>query len=230
MEKRQPYNSEFINGLYQHVLFYREKGFDQDYEVRLDNLSVVPRTNNPDLFFGYEACICEWSTELTILLYKGTSRVADKYIFVLKETSIEGGYSQAQVDALIERTKRDYQYGAEMKELRRKVKEQKKAIKYLRAALESKENDSSEQVTDLITTVSGIFNKESTTKVEEMPNSTPVNGISTAQLSSILEQYRLSLGEETFEALLGTSLTMAQQPQLIPPVRAFITQQQENES
>jgi hypothetical protein len=40
-----------------------------------------------------------------------------------------------------------------------------------------------------------------------------------------LKDYREQLGEQTFQELLGTMLTMAQRPELITQVRTFITNQ-----
>lgn len=239
MESKQPYNTEIIQRLYEQLCFLRRQGNSRDYEIRLDYLTVIPRTDNTDVFYSYEACLGEWTKELSIWIYKGSSRVADKYTFVLKESEADkGGYTQIQVDALIARTKRDYAQGMEMSQLRSKVKEQKKTIKKLRTALEAKQNDTSGQVASLIaslgktTLLDGALNKgeeqKQTGQSGNEPN--PINGLDTTQLVSALEHYRKELGEIDFQAVLGTAMTLAQNPNLIVPVRTFIQQQTDNES
>lgn len=234
MERRQPYNTEIIQRLYEQLCFLQRQGNSRDYEIRLDHLTVVPRTNNTDVFYSYEACLGEWTQELSVWIYKGSSRVADKYAFILKEPETEkGGYTQIQVDALIARTKRDYAQGMEMSELRSKVKRQKRTIKQLRNALEAKEKDTSGQVAGLISSLSktslldGVLNTkdhpEQTGK--PVPDSESINGLDTSQLIAVFAQYQKKLGQTDFEAVLGIAMTLAQNPKLITPVREFIQQQ-----
>ena len=240
MENRQPYKPEIIQRIYEQLCFLDKQGQSRDYEIRLDQFTVVPRTKVPGTFFNYETCIDEWTKEVSMWLYKGASRVADKYIFVLKEELNEGGYTQAQVEALIARTKRDFAQGLEMSELRQKIKRQKKTIKTLKVALQTNQNDSSGQVANLISSLGksslfeGALNSQDQTqqaaKVVEPAESKELHGYSTNQLVAILEEYRLKLGEMSFQTLIGTTLMLAEHPKLITPVRALINQQLNNES
>lgn len=234
MERKQPYNTEIIQRLYEQLCFLQKQGNSRDYEIRLDHLTVVPRTNNPDVFYSYEACLGEWTQELSVWIYKGSSRVADKYAFVLRESETEkGGYTQIQVDALIARTKRDYAQGMEMSELRSKVKRQKRTIKQLRKALETKENDTSGQVAGLISSLSkttlldGVLSTKDHPGQNEkpVPDSATINGLDTSEWVNVFAHYKRELGEMDFEAVLGIALTLAQNPKLIAPVREFIQQQ-----
>ena len=234
MERKQPYNTEIIQRLYEQLCFLQKQGNSRDYEIRLDHLTVVPRTNNTDVFYSYEACLGEWTQELSVWIYKGSSRVADKYAFVLREPESEkGGYTQIQVDALIARTKRDYAQGMEMSELRSKVKRQKRTIKQLRKALETKENDTSGQVAGLISSLSkttlldGVLSTKDHPGQNEkpVPDSATINGLDTSELVNVFAHYKKDLGEVDFEAVLGIALTLAQNPKLIAPVREFLQQQ-----
>ena len=240
MENRQPYKPEIIQRIYEQLCFLEKQGQCRDYEIRLDQFTVVPRTNIPGSFFNYEACIDEWTKEVSIWLYKGASRVADKYTFVLKEEINEGGYTQAQVEALIARTKRDFAQGLEMSELRQKIKRQKKTIKSLKVALQTNQNDSSGQVANLISSLgkSPLFEgvllsqdqTQQTAKGLESTGSNQLHGYSTDQLAAILEEYRLKIGEMTFQTLIGTTLMLAEHPELIVTVRNLINQHLNNES
>ncbi|WP_300664804.1 hypothetical protein [Fluviicola sp.] len=234
MERKQPYNTEIIQRLYEQLCFLQKQGNSRDYEIRLDHLTVVPRTNNTDVFYSYEACLGEWTQELSVWIYKGSSRVADKYAFILRESETEkGGYTQIQVDALIARTKRDYAQGMEMSELRSKVKRQKRTIKQLRKALEAKEHDTSGQVAGLISSLSktnlldGVLNTKDHQERNEqpVPDSATINGLDTSELVNVFAHYKKELGEVDFEAVLGIALTLAQNPKLVAPVREFIQQQ-----
>lgn len=237
MERRQAYDQGTIERLHNQLAFLRQNGNSRDYEIRIDQLTVVPRTDNPDVFFSYEACLSEWTQELAVWIYKGASRVAEKYVFVLRESHNQTtGYTQAQVDALITRAKRDYLHGQEVSELRQKVKRQKKTIKALKQALETRP-ENPDQVTHLLSSIgnsnllAGILGKEQQPQDQKASSEQPtINGLDNAQIISVLEYYRQKLDEETFQAVLGTVLTLAQQPELIQPVRAFIQQHNRNEN
>lgn len=241
MEQRQAYNMDHIQRLHAHLEFLAHNQTPRDYDVRVDELIVVPRTNDPTRFFNYEDCIFDWTKEVTFFLYKGASRVAEKYTFVLKDEQSSGTYTQAQVDAQVARIVRLAKQDAAYQDLLKKCKRRKRKIRELEAQLQQKEESRMpDQFSDLISLLSkSLTPQNSTDKVESPLGSTTTqdtssqgseqkeeeqeNSLSMAAVISILEAYRKQLGETQFQALLGTMLVMGQQPELIPQVREFIT-------
>ena len=71
---------------------------------------------------------------------------------------------------------------------------------------------------------------QQTAKEVESTRLNQLHGYSTDQLAAILEEYRLKIGEMTFQTLLGTTLMLAEHPELIVTVRNLINQHLNNES
>ena len=77
----------------------------QDYEIRVDDMRVVPRTNNPELFDSYEDFITEQTRSVMVMLYEGVSRKNTKYLFHLKEEDMpkqeQKGLSGTEVEKIV---------------------------------------------------------------------------------------------------------------------------------
>ncbi|MNY41155.1 hypothetical protein D3C86_1759440 [compost metagenome] len=82
------------------------------------------------------------------------------------------------------------------------------------------------------TLLDGVLNTKDHQGQNEKPvtDSEPINGLDTSQLITVFAHYKKELGDADFQAVLGTAMTLAQNPKLITPVRAFIQQQTDNES
>ncbi len=207
-----------------------------DYEVRIDDRVAVPRTNDPGKFQEYMYFLTEDSREMTVLFYKGNSRVSDKTVLVISdkpaaapvptlEQRVEAALAQERADVL-----RKYEMDTLKRirdEQREKIRKLKRKVKKLKAAVAAAGSESAglaKVLKDLAASpkVKGLFNVQG-----------EGNGSGAADLGALpdemivgyLKEYRETLGEQTFQELLGTTLTMAQQPELIAKVRAFITDQ-----
>jgi hypothetical protein len=225
MESREPYSFERIEELYEHLVFRAQSGQPIDYEIRIDHLVVVQRTNDPERFHEFEPQLRDTTRELYVVLFKGTSRKSDKHCFVLQEIAEPQSFQQ-QLEEAIRREKEALLIRLEMEYLRKKVKSQKRTIKDLKRTIEQhgasgegianvlKELSSSPMVKDLL---KGKSPNTDTAALGALPNE---------EIVSVIEHYRNHLGEETFQALLGTMLALAQSPKLIPEVRQFITSKQ----
>ena len=100
------YNSERLEFIKQLLINSVETGKPQDYEIRVDDMRVVPRTNNPDLFENYEDFITEQTRRVLVMLYEGVSRKNAKYLFHLKEEDMpkqeqKGLSGKAEVEKII---------------------------------------------------------------------------------------------------------------------------------
>lgn len=64
-----------------------QSGRKPQFEVWVDNLPIVPRTENLSMFESYTQHIGSESKELKIIVYQGKSNHNDKYIFRLQDDS-----------------------------------------------------------------------------------------------------------------------------------------------
>lgn len=68
-----------------HLETQAEKGPAKFYEIYVDNLKAVPKTDSPQDFDGYENYLNSDSSELKIIIYNtGSSPRNDQYVFSLK--------------------------------------------------------------------------------------------------------------------------------------------------
>jgi hypothetical protein len=223
MESREPYSLERIEELYEHLVFQAEKEQPLDYEIRIDHLVVIRRTNNSVRFYDFESQLKETSCELRVIIFKGNSRKSDKYCFVVREVAEPQSFQQ-QLEQAVKREKEAMLTRMEMDYLQKKVKDQKKTIKDLKHALEQRggaESGMADVLKELSGSqlVKGMFAGKS---ISDDP--TALGALPNDEIFNVIQHYRTELGEESFQELLGTMLAMAQSPSLIPKVRTFITQ------
>lgn len=132
---KQKYDPAKIEKLAGYLRIYHEKRQPIDYEILIDGLKAVRRTNDPEMFSTFENFIEADSKGLEILFYNGSSNVHEKRIFFFDDEKKESGLSGVEVQHLvqegIDKSKRDHQYDQLVKdkaELERKVTELEKEI------------------------------------------------------------------------------------------------------
>jgi hypothetical protein len=233
METREAYKTDRLLEIQEYLITQDSLNNKRDYEIRLDNIIAVRRNNEPKRFFDFEEQLKESTSEVLVLIYKGNSRVADRYCFVLREKvslpSIEDQIQEAlkrEKEAMLTRFEMDY--------LRKKIKDQKQTIKELRKTLQNADNngqDLSKVLKDLTGNpmVRKLFNSNPINPDSAKSPSGALGALPDSEILSVLSHYRTALGEEVFQSLLGTVLTLAQRPELIPKVREFISSQSEKQ-
>jgi len=82
---KMPYNSEKVALLKQLLLNSKESGKPIDYEIRVDGMRAVPRTDDPEQFDRHEDFIDADTGSVTIMLYEGASRNNNRHIFLMKD-------------------------------------------------------------------------------------------------------------------------------------------------
>lgn len=97
---KDKYSDTKINLIYQMLLGEKEAGNPKEYDIRIDELKVVSRTNDPERFFAHEDFIQENTRNVTVCLYDGASRRCTRYILLLTDEEP----SKQQALAGIERT------------------------------------------------------------------------------------------------------------------------------
>jgi len=143
---------KYSDGIIQHlqeILFAENsKGTPKDFEVRIDNGRIIPRTKVVDLFETFPAQIKPESLTVTVIIYRGASQHNDTYVMYLRETpfgpTLDGTDIDEQVAAKLAEQEKNYKLSGLQKtnrKLRRKLKTKKKYIAKLEdTILENKAN------------------------------------------------------------------------------------------
>ena len=130
---KMPYNSEKVALLKQLLLNSKESGKPIDYEIRVDGMRAVPRTNDPEQFDRHEDFIDADTGSVTIMLYEGASRNNNRHIFLMKDEPksepknkpLSGIEVDKMVNEKVEEIKQQMKYD----QLKKENQEQKEEIK-----------------------------------------------------------------------------------------------------
>lgn len=76
---KEKYNANRINLLYQMLLNDKEQGQPREYDIKVDDLKIVQRTNDPERFHMHEEFVQPETKNITINIYDGNSRRCTKY-------------------------------------------------------------------------------------------------------------------------------------------------------
>lgn len=143
---------KYSDGIVQHlqeILFAEQaKGNPKDYEVRIDNARVIPRTKVVDLYETFPALIKPESLTVSVIIYRGGSQHNDTYVMYLRDlpfgASLDGPDVDQQVAAKLKEQEKDFRLSGLVKKnrnLQRKLKRKKKYIAKLEdTILEQKAN------------------------------------------------------------------------------------------
>jgi hypothetical protein len=136
-----------INLLKNHLILSASKHTPKFYEIFVDNLKAVPKTDNPDEFEGFEEYLTPDTSFIKVIIYcTGLSPRNDQYFFSLKaqnqqeafESGLDGislkAYSQNE---LVELKSAKIQKTAEQEE----IKNLKKQITELNTELQTSQED-----------------------------------------------------------------------------------------
>lgn len=76
---KEKYSSNRINLLHQMLLNDAEQGHPRDYDIKVDELKVIQRTDDPERFFSHEEFVQPETGCITVNIYDGNSRRCTKY-------------------------------------------------------------------------------------------------------------------------------------------------------
>ncbi len=130
---KMPYNSEKIALLKQLLLNSRENGKPIDYEIRVDGIRAVPRTNDPEQFDRHEDFIDVDTGSVTIMLYEGASRNNNRHIFLMKDEPKpepkNKSLSGVEVDKMVNEKVEEIKQQMMNDQLKKENQEQKEELK-----------------------------------------------------------------------------------------------------
>lgn len=230
------YSEGAIRHLRNRLALKQKNGIRFEYEIRVDNEPVTPRSSDLEGFFSFQEFIFASSENLEIWVYIGSSRRYDKYIFELKQKPVtqEADFEVLLAEAL-RKQKMEFdlqELNKELKDSKEKNKDLKEDNKELKQRIRQLEEDAKN--TNIVSGVLGMLKQNVLEKSAANLNplngaetaseneSTILNGFADSEVLSVLKTIHQNLGDELFQTFLGTALTLGQNPTLIPPVRELI--------
>jgi hypothetical protein len=124
LASKQKYEQGKIDKLAEYLRLYNQKGQAIDYEIIVDGLRVVRRTNDPEMFSAHEAFITGDTKSIEVLFYTGTSNNNERHIFTLSDEVKTEGLGivdferriREQVTEQVDHHKREVEYNDLLKE------------------------------------------------------------------------------------------------------------------
>ena len=118
------YDAEMVENIYQQLKTCEAAGEPMEYEVRVDQQRVVPRTTKSALFYSFDPFVKASTRSVEIVYYTGESNFNERYIFWFEgaaasgsNESTEGSLSGFEPEIKIrERVKKEYELTNLLKE------------------------------------------------------------------------------------------------------------------
>lgn len=162
------YDAEMVENIYQQLKTCEEAGEPMEYEVRVDQQRVVPRTTKSALFYSFDPFVKASTRSVEIVYYTGESNFNERYIFWFdgagtgsSSESSEGGMAGFEPEIKIrERVKKEYELTHLLKEkeslldeisdLEDELEEREEENEKLKGALEEERAKSTDMWNSLI--------------------------------------------------------------------------------
>lgn len=221
MVKTLTYNSANIQMLYDNLVNLKTQGVSQDFEIRVDDLIIIPRTSDLSKFFLFKKSLTEFSNEVVFILYKQKSRRNDKYILVRRRNVSHGPNmtQQEYIDSEIAKALKIRERELELTRLEEETKSQRQTIKELRVKVAELKAKSKGEIMELLQVLNQQFGNKSDSSQDD--NQT-INGIPRNEIVMMIAQARKNYGDEIFGEVLGIAMKTAENPQIIEEVKQFI--------
>ena len=82
---KEVYSANRVNLIYQLLKNEADNGTPKEYDVKVDELKVVSRTNDPERFYSHEEFVLPETRNITINIYDSKSHRCTRYILLLRE-------------------------------------------------------------------------------------------------------------------------------------------------
>lgn len=134
---KQKYDPVKVSKLAEVLRFHHEKGNAMDYEIILDGLKVVRRTNDPALFSIFENFVSADTRLLEVVLYPGASNNNEKHLFTFteeKEQGLSGIEIDHRIQEQVQKERKEWEFELLKKEhgeLKEEVEELEKEVERL---------------------------------------------------------------------------------------------------
>ena len=135
------FDQQKVDNLKTHLDSSAKKGTPKTYEIHVDGVKAVMKTDDPNEFYNYEAYMKEDTNEIKVIIYgSNNSPRNDQYSFSLKAKSqkealdfgLDGfsskAYSQSDIREMVAKRAKQIEDSEELEMLRIKVKDQEKKL------------------------------------------------------------------------------------------------------
>lgn len=217
MTKTLPYNAVNLKKIYNNLVTLDIQGVPKDFEVRIDDFTVIHRTNDLSKFYLLQKSITNYSCELNIILYKGKARRYDKYIFYINNNQSPDPnlstdeYVKKKVAEIVATREKEREFNR----LNEENTSQKQLIVELKKENEELKAKNKGELKEMLQMLGTQFNTSATA-----PND--LNGIPNDQLMKMIADARKKFGDEVFKDIMGIALITGENPAIIKDVIKFI--------
>jgi len=144
------FDQQKVDNIFNHLEASAKKGTPKPYEVHVDGVKAVMKTEDPSEFYNYEAYMKENTDQVKFIIYgSNNSPRNDQYAFSMKaqtqnealEFGLDGfatkAYSQNDIKEMVAKRQKQLEEQEELERLRLKVKEQEKQLEENKITLET---------------------------------------------------------------------------------------------
>ena len=216
MIHRLIYNSENIDMIYNSLSNLLSQGKPKDFEIKIDGLTVVHRTDRINKFSLYRKSMFESTNEVAFIIYNGTSRVNDKYILT---RNLLANTSQIDIGEEVRRIVKQKQHEQEFQRLKEVEVKHKQKIQKLKSKIEDLESQKSGDLKEVLGAISLLLPSPDNNGTEIDPE--------TKKMVELIKFFKKKHGKKTFDEALAIGLILAESPYLIKDVKQFINKKKE---
>jgi len=138
--KNQKYSEDKMNKHLEYLKMYEAEGESLDYEILIDGMKAIRRTNNTNRFPMFANFIQEDSQKVELFIFQGTSNHNDKYTYYLKDGPVED-QSLGDIDHRIEEKVKEAERKWQFSQLQDRNTALEKDIKDLEAEVAALEKE-----------------------------------------------------------------------------------------
>lgn len=131
---KEAYTPNGINRIYQLLKNEAEKGKAKEFDIKVDNLKVVSRTDDPERFFEHEEFLVTNSRHITVNIYDGSSTRCNRYMLLLAEeepAKEELSGIDKTISLRVQQERKGWEYERQKKEMEQLTEELAENGKYI---------------------------------------------------------------------------------------------------
>jgi len=217
------YNDFTLENVLDQLICFKDQGIEKDYEIRIDEQTVVSRTNDLSRFNLFKRLLNKFSSTVSFILYKGKSRKYDRFDLHLDNSSLDGlmtapkKFIDTEVDKILFAERRKLK----RKALKKENKQLKAQVEYLSEQNRELEKNKSGVLKEILTVVSAFAPNLSG---NGNPINGDINGINMSDILQMINKCREDWGEERFGRVLGVSITLGNNTELLDKAEQLIAQ------
>ena len=224
MIKRFTYNDYHIDLVYQFLKGFKKQKTNKEYEIRIDGLTVVERTEDLNHFYWFKKYVDELMTRVSFVFYKGKSRKSDQYILerMVQEKEV---LDQTAIDKAVQNQTETFEKEMKFKLLKKKNKQLKQQLNDAlnqNKVLASKQDDG---MSKIMTTIGSLFNGTSinnsdSSNTKGLPQE--IGGVPLNQLLDFIKAKQKKWGDAVLGRSIGVAMIIGDDTVLLEKIEHLI--------